>query len=240
MNMAYFWGRLTQIHFHMTITTLELYTSNLEGQKQFYTNHLSLKLIEESDTSISFKIGHSILKFTSQKNVTPYHFAINIPSNQHLEALDWLKQRIDIIKDQGSEIQYFDFWDANAIYFYDKDLNIVELIARKTLNLESHETFNASSLLSISEIGIPTVNIESIVKTLTTKTELQIYSGSLERFCSLGNENGLFIIIDIQLKKEWYPTLDFPHPSDFRIEFSIDDKTYAFKYQTEKLEQIDF
>lgn len=202
----------------MKINRLILYTSQLDEQTQFYKEVLGIKLIEKTNDHSSFKIGNSILSFYFRENATPYHFAFNIPSNQINEALAWLKQKCEILKnEEEEEIIHFDLWDAKAIYFYDKDLNIVEFIARKTINVESNTSFRAESLICISEIGLPVNNMERAYHHLNQVKKLPIYSGDFNQFCAAGDESGLFIIINKE-KKKWFPTNDIAHSSYFRIE----------------------
>ena len=222
----------------MIIKELELYTAQLEAQTEFYSKILGLKIIKQSEKSIAFKMGNSILRLTYRATFTPYHYAINIPKNKKKEALEWLKSRVDVLKDGDSEIQYFDFWDANAIYFYDNDKNIVELIARNTLDNESDTSFDVQQLIEISEIGLPTTNIKREYEFLNERTIIPIYSGNFERFCSVGDANGLFIIINKDLKKDWYPTQDKPHSSDFRIKFEEKGRNYRLEYKNERLKFI--
>ncbi len=219
----------------MKINQLEIFTPNLEAQILFYSKTLGLDIIEKTNQFVLFQIGFSKLKITYRKVHLPYHFAINIPSNQEVEALNWLKERVEILRDETSEIQYFDFWEANAIYFYDADNNIVEFIARKKLNLISNRPFDKNELISISEIGIPTTNISREYKILNAEIDIPIYSGSVEKFCAVGDDNGLFIIINKTLKKEWYPTNNQPFSADFNIEFIEKDKVFCFEYSNEIL-----
>jgi len=212
----------------MKIQALEIFTPNLEAQTKFYSQVLELDIIEKTNNSVSFQIGFSILKLKYREIHTPYHFAFNIPANQQKEALQWLKERVEIIKYENSEIQYFNFWNAYAIYFYDADKNIVELIARKTLSNSSEKPFSKNSVLEISEIGLPTFDIDKAHKILKEVTGISIYSGSVERFCAIGDAHGLFILINKNLKKEWFPTNDKTESSDFMIRFMEDGKVYSF------------
>lgn len=222
----------------MKITELELFTPNLEEQTSFYSEVLEFSIVESSSDSVSFKVGASVLKLTYREKTTPYHYAINIPANKEKEALEWLKQRVEVLTFEGNEIQYFDFWDAKAIYFYDKDKNIGEFIARRTLKNDSTEPFDVNSLVEISEIGIPTNDIARDYESIKNKSGLPIFSGSLERFASVGDENGLFIMINKEIKKEWFPTSDEPFSSDFSIQFSEGDKSYTLEYEKEKISFI--
>lgn len=219
----------------MKIQELKIFTPNLLKQKRFYSSVLGLEIKKQSERNVSFIIGNSILTLEYRLEFTPYHFAINIPANKENEALNWLKKRVTILLDGVKEIQYFDFWNANAIYFYDKDKNIVELIARKNLQNDSDQEFDQKSFLEISEIGIPTVDINREFEILNTNTGIEIHSGNLERFCAIGSDNGLFIVINKTHKKKWYPTEDKPLSSDFGIRFIERGNEYAFEYENEVL-----
>lgn len=201
----------------MKINRLILYTAQLEEQTTFYKDVLGFKLVEKTPDHSSFKIGTSILSFYFRETSTPYHFAFNIPSNQIKEALQWLKQRVEVLTDERIEIHDFESWNAQAVYFYDKDQNIVEFIARKNLKIESFTAFRPESVLNISEIGLPVNNMERTLHHLNLVKKLPIYSGDMERFCAAGDEHGLFIIINKE-KKKWFPNDDTPHSSYFRME----------------------
>lgn len=185
----------------MKIKQLTLQTTRLEGQVDFYANTLGLPIIKKTEEKALFQVGNTTLIFEEKESSKPYHFAINIPSNQAVAALKWLRDRVPVLEAEGVYIHSFDSWNAEAVYFYDADQNIVELIARKTLENPSNELFDSDSLLEISEIGLPTTNIEQVYKMIGQKSTLPIYSGSFERFCSIGDEHGLFICIDTQKKR---------------------------------------
>ena len=222
----------------MKIQELEIYTPRLKSQTKFYSEILELEIIAKTNTSTSFQIGESILKLVQREKFNPYHYAINIPANQEFEGLEWLKDRVEILKYENLPIQYFDFWNAYAIYFYDEDRNIVELIARKNLENHSNQAFDKNSLLEICEIGIPTSDIGKEYEILKNATGIPIHSGNLERFCAIGNDNGLFIAINKNVKKEWFPTKDVPFSSDFIIKFIEKGDEFIFEYKEEKLKAV--
>lgn len=202
----------------MKIKSLILYTSKLEEQTAFYKNVLGIPIIEESFNHSSFQIGSSVLSFYYRETSTPYHFAFNIPANQEKEAMNWLKQRVELLSNEDhEELISFDNWNARALYFYDKDNNIVEFIARKNLKITSNAPFRGQSLICISEIGVPVQKIDKAYNDLNQIKRLPIYDGDFERFCAAGDENGLFIIINLE-KKKWYPVDDTAYSSYFRME----------------------
>jgi catechol-2,3-dioxygenase len=218
----------------MNIKELELKTRNMEAQIEFYQNKIGLKLIDQSESTAVFQIGKSRLKLMYSEDASPYHYAINIPSNKEVEALDWLKSKVEILKDGSNEIQDFDFWNAKAIYFYDMDLNIVEFIARKNLGNDSNTEFDVDGLLEISEIGIPVSNVEEVYNKLHSIAKLERYSGNLISFCAIGDEHGLFICID-KNSRTWFPIGDTAYSSDFRIKFEHSGHRYDLEFRNEVL-----
>ena len=125
---------------------------------------------------------------------------------------------------EGQPIADFSGWNAEALYFYDKDQNIVELIARKDLEVENPHPFSHADMLSISEIAIVSQDNEAIYRQINALCPIDIYDGSYDRFCVLGNVEGLFILVN-HTKKKWYPTFEAAFPADFRIK---GDYNFAF------------
>jgi catechol 2,3-dioxygenase-like lactoylglutathione lyase family enzyme len=213
----------------MKIKELILFSANIQKQKQFYSEVLEFELVLETAEKIAFKIGESILCFQYKKEVKSSHVAFNIPTNLVDETFNWLQKRVDILDYQGTVITSFEKWNAKAIYFYDADKNIMEFIARKELNVESNKPFSPSELISISEMAIATDNLESIYNTINAMKPIPIFDGNLSRFCALGNDEGLFILID-KTKKKWYPTMEEAFTSDFIIKGD-----YNFKFEDGKI-----
>lgn len=215
----------------MEIIELQICTADLSKQIEFYSNIIGLDLLEHTGSEAKFQVGNSILIFKQSNNFTPYHFAFNIPSNQGDEALSYLKARkIKILKHNDQELQAMNDWQAEGIYFYDPDKNIVEFIARKTLKNESQETFSSKSLLEISEIGMPVSEIESTYSTLQGIVKPPIYDGNFERFCAIGDELGMFICINKEIK-DWFPTGDKAYSSPFNIVLKVDENIFNLEFK---------
>jgi catechol 2,3-dioxygenase-like lactoylglutathione lyase family enzyme len=200
----------------MKIETLILTTNAVQKQVEFYRDIFGLGVLEQTDRRAVFKAGQTRLEFIEAANSIPYHFAFNIPSNKAEEALDWIRDRVDILKDGDNELIDFRSWNAKSLYFYDSDHNVVELIARRNLDIFSTGKFSPEQILGISEIGMPVGDIEQTWHRLNQIGTLPVYSGNFENFCAMGDENGLFIVVDHRQKK-WYPTDDPAMPSPFRI-----------------------
>ncbi len=213
----------------MHITELEIKTKDLSSQQVFYENTLGLKATEKKKDKVSYNIGSTKLTIAYSNNFKPYHFAINIPCNQTNEALKWLKDRINTLKCGEDDIQDFNTWNAKAMYFYDADQNILEFIARKNLKNESTQAFSTKSLLQISEIGVPVSTIEDVFNQLNEIFQINLYDGNLERFCAIGDENGMFICLNKDVKK-WFPTGDKAHSSNFKIKFKNKGNHYQLSF----------
>ena len=216
----------------MKIKEVILFTNNIQKQRQFYKTVLEFEQIEDSSERISFKAGKSILTFQYKEGVKPSHLAFNIPSNAINDALIWLRKRTEVLDCEGEKIADFSNWKAKAIYFYDADNNIMEFIARERIDKESDFAFTPRTILSISEMAIATDNIEAIYNTINNLKSIPIFDGDFTRFCALGNDEGLFILID-KNKKKWYPTMEDAFTSDFIIKGD-----YNFAFTNGKIKEL--
>jgi catechol-2,3-dioxygenase len=219
----------------MKIKKLTLATTNLRAQIEFYHHLLGFSLIKESPEAAEFQTGNSILRLEASSEATPYHFAFNIPSFQEHQALEWLKTKVPILKEQAEEIMVFESWNARAIYFYDRDNNILEFIARRNLNIEVDEPFSAASVIEISEMGLPVDDIIPIHDHFINKLNIEVYSGSTERFCAIGDEHGLFIVLNKNVKTSWFPTENSPIASDFKTIIELRDQLYSVTFRNKHL-----
>ncbi len=215
----------------MKIKELRLYSTHLKEQKEFYVSLFGLELVYETGFSFTVRIGETLLSFIKSDDKPYYHFAINISSNQIIESARWLKERVDILPYEDNKIVNFPAWNAKSIYFYDADKNIVEFIARRILNKNSSESFSGKNLLHVSEIGIPTSNVPETFKKLNVEYGLEKYDCDLKKFCAVGNEYGLFIVVNYNLKK-WLPHMDEALPFPFEILFENNmGSTYSVRIE---------
>ena len=189
----------------MIIKELILQTALIEDLKKFYTIKLDLELINEDDESFTVKAGESKLTFTkaSETNYPFYHFAFNIPENQFKEAKLWALKKFELIKINGEDEFDFRSWNAHSFYFYDPAGNILEIIARHNLKNNSTEEFSGKSLICISEIGLPVIDVENFYDNLNKKNFIPVFSGDKKTFCAAGDDYGLFIIVN--KGRRWFP-----------------------------------
>lgn len=216
----------------MIIKELTLFTNTITKQKQFYKSVLELEQLVDTPEKISFKIGSSILTFQYNIKFKPSHLAFNIPSNAIYDALYWLKMRTKPIENKGGFVTDFTNWNAKSVYFYDANNNILEFIAREDLNFESDFAFTSNTILSISEIGIATNDIQKLYQVIKSIKPISIFDGNFNNFCALGNHNGLFILVDKNMKT-WYPTNDKAVTSDFII-----TGDYNFSFINDEIKEL--
>lgn len=192
----------------MNILEIELQTDDLVETETFYSNILGLQLVHKEPCSVSFLAGQSTLTFIKSKTLQPkYHFAFNIPHNKLDDAIIWATSRFTLLENADHRIvANFESWNAKAIYFYDNNNNILEFIARFDLPNSTNKPFDASSILSISEIGIVTDTPTKLAEKLIAENNLCFFEkgSKSENFVALGNDNGLFIVVETNRK--WFPT----------------------------------
>ena len=221
----------------MKIAHLQVFTGNLQEQQDFYGKVLQLQLKNVSDTSFQVKVGFSVLEFQKKKSVKPYHIAFHIPALQEEKALNWLKDRVSILKDGEEEIVNFSGWKAKSIYFYDADKNVIEFISRRHFFPPESEEFSEESIVGISEIGLATSDVKSAFEFLNANFSLKKFTGDYERFCATGDDEGLFIVINKE-QKDWFPSDDKAFASEFKIGFSTASGKEEMAYKNERLELL--
>lgn len=192
----------------MKLDQIQIKTNDIQKTKGFYQNLFGLFVLENDSKSITFQAGTSILKFIEDPNFNSiYHFAFNIPENQLEEAIQWCKDKVElIVLEDNSVVTNFENWNAHSIYFFDYNGNLLEFIARHDLNNEQVGEFSSTSILNISEIGIVTENPLQLGNQLIEEHGLHFFSQNTntDKFSAIGDHEGLLILV--QPTRNWYPT----------------------------------
>jgi hypothetical protein len=129
--------------------------------------------------------GSSRLRFEPGPAVCS-HFAVNVPPQRFEEAVDWARERVQLVDDDVP----FPAWRARSAYFFDPGGNIVELIARE--RAPGDELF-----LEISEVGLPVADVGVAVRWLESELALPHFSGNRTDFSAVGDDRGLFIVVPV-------------------------------------------
>ena len=221
----------------MKIEYLKVFSQKVEEQKKFYRDLLELPVKETGENSFRVHIGFSELEIEENKDATPYHLAFHIPPHRENPALDWLEQKLAILKNDRNKIVDFPAWKAKSLYFYDADKNILEFISRRDLYTPQRGEFSSEEILGISEVGLATGDVEEKFTFLNQNFGLEKYSGDYERFCAIGDDEGLFITINKD-QKDWIPTGDKAFASPFEIKISVENALFGAVFTNERLKLL--
>ena len=219
----------------MRIKELTLYTDTLQAQKQFHQSVFGVGFLEENDEYFSLQVGWTKLTFKQSINPHVYHYCYLIPSNKLEDAIQWLQGKVDLIETSGSIIHDHDHWNAKAIYFYDGAGNIGEFIVRYDLANAKPGKFSYNDILCVNEIGVPSNNPKALNNYLESKLGTTLWKGNLERFAVNGDPEGMFLLVNNEVKHKWYPTDLFPESVPFDAQIFNDRKLIDISYDGIKL-----
>ncbi|PIY12714.1 MAG: glyoxalase [Flexibacter sp. CG_4_10_14_3_um_filter_32_15] len=225
----------------MKIREITLFTNQLTEQLYFYKKTLALEILRNSIRNFTFQVGFTKVTFEASEQKHIYHYCFLIPSNQLEAAIKWLSNRLDIIKIEGERIiEHSENWNADSVYFYDGAGNIVEFIVRydlknKPKNESKEKKFDASQILCVNEIGMPTKNIAELNENLETELHSKFWKGDLRCFGTNGTQEGLFLLVNNEIKKEWFPTDLKTESSPFYGIFEVENYLYAMQFKKEKM-----
>jgi hypothetical protein len=181
----------------MNITSLELQTTGLQVQNDFYANILELP-INLTSSNLEVKAGSTDLIFTQAPADFDgaYHFAFNIPGNQFRAAKAWISERIPLLHDENGQDEFeSQNWNSHSVYFKDAAGNVLEFIAHHNLENAVDRDFDSRQILNISEIGLPSENVIEFANELCTALNLSVFRQKPnETFTPVGDDNGLFIL----------------------------------------------
>ena len=128
---------------HFRHVRLHAPAQSLRALTEFYSGRLGLQE----------RIGETTLEFVPGDGEPFYHFALLVPGDRFEPALEWARERVELLPDPESGEAVFDFsnWDARACYFHDPAGNIVELIAHRGVGQAGAEgDFAGEELLGLS------------------------------------------------------------------------------------------
>jgi hypothetical protein len=212
----------------MWIKRLELLTSNLPAQLEYYRNLLELPA-EINDGKLVIQAGRTQLIFNQAPAnwAGQYHFCFNIPENQFAESKKWISAKTPLLQgENGADEFQSQSWNANSLYFKDAGSNILEFIARHDQSNADHSAFDSYHILQVSEIGLPSKDVISFAKELCSQLGISIYKQEAnETFTPIGDEDGLFILpVENRI---WYPNSGAPAKLlDVQIDFEVDGKNF--------------
>ena len=187
-----------------TIQALGLITHvPLEEMEAFYGGRLGFRTRLE-DGVLAVEGRSWSVRFEHAPGVAAhYHFAFNIPENQIVEAHDWCRPRVELIRppeflwDAGMprDVVAFRHWNAHSVFFWDPAGSAVEFISRHTLRNHSARPFGVESAERISEIGLVVDDVPAAAAGLRANLGVETYVRASPGFEPLGNEDGLLLVM---------------------------------------------
>ncbi len=177
--------------------------SDIGSSVSFFREVLDLEI-----DGTSIKVGWSRIQLIAGNRVLSgsLHLAFNVSYEQFDEAADWLRQRTALQRDRdGLDCFVLEgYWQSKSIYFDGPDGSILELIGRRRRNGPPSKTpFKGSDLICVSEIGLPTDNVEMLVSDSTRVFGLTTLAPPSNKFAAIGDGDGLLIAVDGN--RPWFP-----------------------------------
>lgn len=188
------------------IAELELVSAApLPAMRAFYADSLGLP-VEERPGELIVTAGASRLTFRPAGPGQPgafYHFAFNVPENKIAAARAWQLERTPLIAPWETlrdprfpdDVVHFRHWDAHSVFFWDPAGNLLEHIARHTLDNAAEGPFTSADLLCASEIGLIVDDVAPAAAALRGAFGLADYRGASEQFTAVGDEHGLLLVM---------------------------------------------
>ena len=224
----------------MKIRKLYLYTNQLEIQFEFFTQTLGCSYQRQEEGVFTVKIGWTQLTFISSGQSYTYHYCFLIPSNKLEEAMDWFGRRVDYIQIGNKRFtQYFESWNAESFYFYDKAGNVAECIVHYDLENVSFSTFEPSQLIGVNEIGMPVLDISTAQQQLENGLGSKPWKGDSLYFGTHGSEEGRILLPNYWEKTIWFPTQLPIRPSPFRAEVEVHSTKHQLHFDPDSKTVVD-
>ena len=215
----------------MKIRELQLYTNELDKTKAFYTAILAFELIDENENQFSLQIGWTKLTFVKSDEEHIYHFSFLVDKTLFDDAFVWMKNRVEILNTtEENQIAFFENWNAKSFYFYDGAGNLAEIITHNNLAYENDAEFDQHSILGISEIGLPTTDIEATNRLLEEKTTSKFWKGDFEVFGTNGTDEGKILLPNYLIKTTWFPTNTAIQQHPFELVIESENQKYQINY----------
>lgn len=144
------------------ITQAFLYTSEYKKTLAFYQSLFRNQVKEVSSEQFSLEFLLNTLTFSEEKNDEQpfYHFAFLIPYSHFDQAKNYFSDHVSLtVQDGKDEISFKK--GIRSFYFYDPSGNVVEVIAKDSVEIPRNTDFSVESILGLAEMSLVTESLES-------------------------------------------------------------------------------
>lgn len=190
----------------MMIRHVRTQVRDLTDATRFYGDVLQLPVRRGSKEAV-VSVGESTLTLREEPRSSACdHFAFDIPPRRLEEAKSWLRSRgVELLRRNGSdEFEMPPGWNARSVYFVGPSGSILEFIERRDLEDGAPDSFEASSILRLSEVGVASLDVPRDRRRLAG-ADFEIYGEtSSDDFSPVGDSTGLLILVTVG--RAWMPT----------------------------------
>jgi catechol 2,3-dioxygenase-like lactoylglutathione lyase family enzyme len=187
----------------MRITRLTLPSTDVDACLAFYRDVLQLPA-----TGMTVHVGWTDIDIVpTSMDTGAVHLAFNIPHERFDAACTWLRERALLLRDPLGEERFHigGVWDAESVYFAGPHDAVLELIGRRPLSFDAPMSgeFRSSEIACLSEVGLPTEDVQKLVRQFVVSTGLMPFGDVSDAFAPMGNHEGLLILVD--RRRPWIP-----------------------------------
>lgn len=221
----------------MKIDQLNLYSTQIDDQWQFYKGILGLPCDRIADQTFRVNTLHTQLEFQHSGPEQYYHFAFLLPTGTMHEAITYLESRgIELLMLDGEKIVHFN--PGQAIYFKDPDGNIVEWIERPSVQDGTGLKFDPANLVCVNEIGLPVERPRNTARLLMDRDGIipENPEGFSDEFCWVGDARGVLIVV--KKGRNWLPTDISSVTNHFKIQYRSKGESYHLEIKGDEIEII--
>ncbi len=187
----------------MQIAAVRLASADIEAQRRLYLDTLGLEQLDAPPSTLALGVGQSTLVF-EPGGASPQHVAFRIPSAAYADAMAWLGARVELLTNtDGTPVFPFPDWNADAMYFRDRDGNVLELIAHHDLPEPYEPPFRPGDLLAIGEVGVPVDDMPGFLSDVERRHGIRRWSGDGVGFAAAGDKRGSLIVVP--RGRPWHP-----------------------------------
>ena len=195
----------------------------MDAMAAFYGDTMGLRVERLRENALLVHAGLTEITFISalpEDGEPYYHFAFNIPENKITAAHDWQAERTALVPtpehmldpEYPAGVRHFRNWNAHSVFFRDPAGNILEHIARHTLDNAQSGSFTPKDILYASEIAFTSRDVPATAKVLKERLFLPTYKTGSEQFHAVGDEHGLLLVFALDrimigdVPSRFYPT----------------------------------
>lgn len=152
-----------------------IYISNFDETVSFYRNLFPEKIKNVTSEQFSIEFLLNTLICTREKNNAHpfYHFAFLIPFSVFEEAKVYFSNRVSLTMQDGKDEISFKK-GIRSFYFYDPSGNVVEVIAKNSVEKPTDRAFSPESVLGLAEMSLVTDYLDDTASQLFDKGILKL------------------------------------------------------------------